>query len=463
MASSQLTIGQELNGNHHKYTIVKVISDKGGQGIVYLAEDEKKNKWAIKWYRADEPKQRKRILDLYSNRSRLLPVIQLPECEFVWPLDILQTNESFGYAMNVLPETASYEDIKYDTERVKGKGIDFLKMSIISVNVCRGFDKLHSTGYCYKDISGGNIRFDVKTGNVYIIDCDNICPANDPESDVLGTAGFIAPEILRGETKPNKLTDRFSIAAMLFQLWCRNGPFEGTKAVLYEGDDIDKDVYSHPVFVFHPKDKSNTVEKDPDEDWAEGIFEVVRYCWKMIPEVLRQEFNSAFIDGADQPAARKPEGHWVQVFESLLNGNAFMECKKCHCYVTAGSHECFFCGARNPTAGSGTKGPGKPNPGGPVIEVLDGDKFSASIPMKLGDVISGAQLASRLAKMKTVMEICAKPDNPSLLAIRNKSIYNWTIYYKNSTEKRILPAEKAVAVRNVEKILLPCNITLIIK
>ena len=248
---------------------------------------------------------------------------------------------------------------------------------------------------------------------------------------------------------------------MLFQLWCRNGPFEGTKAVLYEGDDIDKDVYAHPVFVFHPKDKSNTAEKDPPEDWAEGIFDCVRDCWKMIPEVLRQEFNTAFIDGVDRPATRKPEGHWVQVFESLLNSGTFMECKKCHCYVTAGSKECFFCGAKNPTAGK--QAPQDSSPAGPVIEVLDGGTFSASIPMKLGDVIPGARLAARLAKMKKVMEICSKPDDPSLLAIRNKSIYNWTIYYKNSTEKRILPAEKAVAVRKVEKIILPCDITLIIK
>ena len=174
MAGNQLTIGQELNGNHHKYTIVKVISDKGGQGIVYLAEDEKKNRWAIKWYREDDPKQKKRILDLYNNRSRLLPVIQLPECEFVWPLDIIQTSGSFGYAMNVLPDTASYEDIKYETERLKGKKFDFRKLAVISVNVCRGFDKLHSSGYCYKDISGGNIRIEIDTNKVYIIDCDNI-------------------------------------------------------------------------------------------------------------------------------------------------------------------------------------------------------------------------------------------------------------------------------------------------
>lgn len=463
MASSQLTIGQELKGNHHKYTIVKLISDKGGQGLVYLAEDEKKTKWAIKWYRQDDPRQKRRILDLYNNRSRLLPVIQLPECEFVWPLDIMQTNESFGYAMNLLPETISYEDIKYETEQLKGNKVDFRKLAIVSGNICRGFDKLHSSGYCYKDISGGNIRIELHTDKVYIIDCDNIRPDNDPESDVAGTPGFIAPEILRGETKPNKLTDRFSVAALLFQLWCRNGPFEGTKAVLYEGDDSDKDVYSHPVFIFHPTDKSNTVEKDPPGSWAEGIFEYVRYYWDLIPEVLRQEFMSAFVDAVDTPTARKTEGHWVQVFESLLNDNSLAKCKKCHCYITAGSHECFLCQTKNPTTGSPKKGIAEPKPSGPVIEVLDGDKHSAYIPMKIGDVITGAQLTPRLAKMKTVMEICSKPDNPSLHAIRNKSIYNWTIYYKNSTEKRTLPAEKAVAVRNVEKILLPGNITLIIK
>ena len=475
MGKSQLATGEVLKGAKSRYTIVSVLSDKGGQGGVYLAEDLNKKKWAIKWYWKDEPKQKQRIQDLYRKGPSCLPVIQSPACRFIWPQDFVQNASSFGYAM----ELASYK-ADFSNVILAEKPVDMQALAKISINLCRGFDKLHSQGFCYKDISGGNIKFDLNTCNVEVLDCDNIRPDNEPESDVVGTEGFLAPEIVKGGS-PNKISDRFSVAVMLFLLWCKQNPFEGTKAVLYEGNNRIKDLYSDPVFIFHPKDKSNTAERDPNNTWGKNMFALTRIWWGAAPQLLKEKFTEAFTDGLD-PQRRKPESEWVKLFERILGGGYIEKCGKCGNHIAAESKECIFCGAphkgKAPAGAASVKpapanaAPAKPaakaapaaqpSPKKDCVEIYDGGKLTAEISLKAGLKVSGAQVSAKLSKMPYVFEVCTKPGDASLLGIRNLTVYNWTIFYKNSAEHRVLESGKAVLVRNVQKILLPAELTLVV-
>ena len=473
MGRSQLKVGDVLKGAKSQYTIVSVLSEKGGQGGVYKARDLNRKDWAVKWYWQDAPKQKKRIQDLYHIGPSILPVIQSPECQFIWPKDFVQNSESFGYIM----EIATFKD-DFSNVILAEAPIDLKALAKISINLCKGFDKLHSKGFCYKDISGGNIKFDLHTHNVQVLDCDNIRPDNESESDVSGTEGFLAPEIVKGQS-PNKVSDRFSVAVMLFLLWCKQNPFEGTKVVLYEGNNRIHDLYSNPVFIFHPTDKSNTAEKDPNNTWGKDMFKFVRAWWAATPQILKDKFIQAFTEGLDA-TKRITEAAWIKTFERILNNNFIEKCGKCGNYIAVESTKCVFCGTAHKAKACATQ-PIKPvQQAQPVrtaqsvqhaqpapvkkkvncIEIYDGNTLIAEMNLKLGLTVSGAQISGKLDKIPKVFEVCSKPNDASLLGIRNLTIYNWTIFYKNSSEQRLLQSQSAVLVRNVDKILLPANISI---
>ena len=82
-------------------------------------------------------------------------------------------------------------------------------------------------GAKYQDISFGNLFFNPDNGDVLICDNDNVSFDNSKPGGVLGTPGFMAPEIVRGEKRPSKDTDRYSLSVLLFYLFMVNHPLEG--------------------------------------------------------------------------------------------------------------------------------------------------------------------------------------------------------------------------------------------
>ncbi len=70
-------------------------------------------------------------------------------------------------------------------------------------------------GAKYQDISFGNLFFNPDNGDVLICDNDNVSFDNSKPGGVLGTPGFMAPEIVRGEKRPSKDTDRYSLSVLV--------------------------------------------------------------------------------------------------------------------------------------------------------------------------------------------------------------------------------------------------------
>ena len=68
-------------------------------------------------------------------------------------------------------------------------------------NLTKGYRNLHIAGAKYQDISFGNLFFNPDNGDVLICDNDNVSYGNSKPGGVLGTPGFMAPEIVRGEAR----------------------------------------------------------------------------------------------------------------------------------------------------------------------------------------------------------------------------------------------------------------------
>ena len=83
---------------------------------------------------------------------------------------------------------------------------------------------------------------------------------------VLGTPGFMAPEIVRGEKRPSRETDRYSLSVLLFYLFMVNHPLEGKLEANIKWMDYAARVKLYgtdPVFIFDPDNRTTikVVEK----------------------------------------------------------------------------------------------------------------------------------------------------------------------------------------------------------
>jgi len=264
--------------------VCKVIRElgRGGQGIVYLVEMEDKQ-YALKWY--IEPT----IVNSEAFYRNLAENVKRgsPAENFLWPLQITERScGSYGYLMN----------LRGKEYHVMG---DFLlnKVQFATVkaqldaclNIVDAFQKLHIIGYSYQDMNDGNFFIDPKTGKVQIADTDNVSP-NGTLTGVAGKSGYMAPEIMEGDSAPNIGTDAFSLAVCLFILIFMNRPFEGK---WYLSCPCDNDAgfarklngYG-AVFIMDRKNDCNRP--------VPGIHDNVIKRWPIYPILLKQAFVRTF-------------------------------------------------------------------------------------------------------------------------------------------------------------------------
>jgi serine/threonine protein kinase len=195
-----------VSDSGNRYKVIRLLG-AGGQGEVYEIE-RGPQRAALKWY---FPKMatipQKRIIEKLISKNA-------PDETFLWPEDMITqgTGGSFGYVMKLRPP--EYKGIADMMNRQAEPS--FHTLCKAAFNLTRGYQKLHSLGYSYHDISFGNVFFNPDTGNVLICDNDNVSVSGDDASSMLGTPRFMAPEIVTGNAKPSRNTDLYSLSVLLF-------------------------------------------------------------------------------------------------------------------------------------------------------------------------------------------------------------------------------------------------------
>ena len=396
--------GQLKNGtllvseSSNRYKVVSLLG-AGGQGEVYDVELNGKH-YALKWYyKHMATKEQKSILDNLVSKGA-------PDNTFLWPQDLIFNGwgQSFGYIMPLRPK--NYKSI-VDMMKRRAEP-SFYTLCRAAYNLTNGYQKLHSMGYSYRDISFGNLFFDPNNGDVLICDNDNVAANGIDNSAVYGTPRFMAPEIVLGKAKPSRNTDLYSLAVLLFYMFMMGHPLEGK----LEADIRCMDIHAmnrlygtNPVFVFDPNNKTNRPVK--------GYQDNVLIYWDIYPQIIRDLFMKSFTEGLTAPNKRVTEKQWLDAFANLMTG--IITCPGCGAEVffdeskvaSGVAHTCWNCGRA-------TQYP---------VSIIIG---KSRVLLKKGAKLYAHSIYGNYDMDTVVGEVVQNPNNPNLWGIKNQSKDNWT-------------------------------------
>lgn len=308
----ELKTGEKVTlTNGSEATILKELG-RGGQGIVYLVELGGQ-KMALKWY-LNKP------IDWFYRNLEDNIAKGAPSEAFLWPEYLTMKKDGyFGYVMKLRPQ-GYFEFGQYLLARTQFKSLDAIVNA--AMKICEGFKSLHLSGLSYQDLNDGNFFIHPETGDVLICDNDNVAPEGE-NSGILGKARYMAPEVVTGNKKPSKQTDRFSLSVVLFLLFYGNHPLEGARVLACPcmTEKYEKRFYgSEAVFIYDTTDKSNLPVR--------GVHNNVMKKWPAFPALLREafirEFSQECLKNQD---ARCLERDWQKIIQKMRD--MLVVCPQC--------------------------------------------------------------------------------------------------------------------------------------
>ncbi len=274
-AQMALSAGTKLG----PYEILSPIG-AGGMGEVYRAKDPRLGREvAIKvlpTYLCRDPDRLRR----FEQEARAAGALNHPNILAVYDVG---THDGAPYLVTELLEGATLRD------RLSGGALPTRKATECAVQVALGLAAAHDKGIVHRDLKPENI-FICRDGRTKILDfglakltapeavdatASNLEPQNDTSAGVvLGTAGYMSPEQVRGETADPR-SDIFSFGVVLYEAFSGQRAFTGRSAA---------------------ERTSAILKEDPPDLQASGrniplaLNRIVRRCLEKNPE---QRFQSA--------------------------------------------------------------------------------------------------------------------------------------------------------------------------
>jgi DNA-binding helix-hairpin-helix protein with protein kinase domain len=396
--------------------VIQKYLDAGGQGAVYIASVGKKD-YALKWYHKGAIRTPKRF---YQNLADNIEK-GAPTEAFLWPLFLTEQKDgSFGYVMNLRP--GNYKGFD-DFLLAKARFASISAAVTACLNITNGFRELHRKGFSYQDLNDGNFFIDPVAGDVLICDNDNVAPFGE-NLGIAGKARYMAPEVVRNMTKPCVMTDRFSLAVILFRFLFLDHPLEG-KRVLVPAltEELELIFYGKdPVFIYDKTDTSNTPVR--------GVHSNVIKFWQLYPKFLRDLFTLAFSKDVMSGEKQRVSGSdWQIAFTRLRDmlitcpcgGETFFD-------PDESSAICIHCGAKIP----------RPS-------VLSVDKYK--VVLFPGQKIYRCHFDNDSDDYKEICgEVLRNPDKPQIWGLRNLSSRTWTVTETDGAVKTIAKNDVLVIV-----------------
>lgn len=225
---------------------------------------------------------------------------------------------------------------------------DFRAMIRMSITLARAVRRMHQAGLAHSDLSCNNVLIDPKSGGCVVIDIDSLVVPGLFPPEVVGTHGYIAPEVLEtmdlpsgdpGRKLPSSYTDLHALAVLLYEYLLMRHPLEGPKIYSPRSPEEDDFLAFGPraTFIEDPHDASN---RPPD----------LYLTIQDLGPILADLFSRAFVDGLHHPDARPTAMEWEKGLEKtwdLLHPCENPDCAaRWFILYDPGRPVCPFCGTR---------------------------------------------------------------------------------------------------------------------
>lgn len=181
----------------------------------------------------------------------------------------------------------------------------------LCIQMARAVARLHQAGLAHSDLSNNNVLVDPVSGASVVIDIDSLVVPGLYPPDVLGTKGYIAPEVLATVNLPIKdpkrklpsaRSDEHALAVLCYEyLLCRH-PLKGRRIPAANTAEEQDFLTFGPQALYceHPADHSNRPEF---ADYVPA---------SKLGLALAELFRRAFVDGLKVESHRPTASEWVK-------------------------------------------------------------------------------------------------------------------------------------------------------
>ncbi len=228
----------------------------------------------------------------------------------------------------------------------RGTWINYLQICIL---LARAVRRLHQAGLAHSDLSNRNVLIDPSSGKCVVIDIDSLVVPGLFVPDVLGTRGYIAPEVLAtihlpltdpNRQHPSVTTDQHALAVLIYQYLLGRHPLEGPKTYPAASSEEQErlEMGSKALFIEHPTDKSNLPKN-------------LEIPYTALGPYLSKLFERAFIKGLhshlERPAAIEWESGLIKTWDLLLPCQNPQCSSKWFIVHDTNNVKCPFCSSKN--------------------------------------------------------------------------------------------------------------------
>jgi hypothetical protein len=206
------------------------------------------------------------------------------------------------------------KEVRWFTGRKAGALIaDSEKGSLLTrLQVCmrlaRAVRRLHFAGLAHSDLSNRNVLVDLKGGDACVIDIDALVVPGLAPPTVLGTPGYMAPEVVSGAALPSIETDRHALAVLFYELLLQRHPLRGTLVHSTRSAEEDEQLSMgrKALFIEHHSDRRNP----PDAP--------ISVAFAALGPHLAPLMRRAFEEGLHAPQQRPDAVEWEEALYRTL-------------------------------------------------------------------------------------------------------------------------------------------------
>lgn len=309
---------------------------------------------------------------------------------FCWPTHVVEHNGRLGLICPTYPSQFYFDDGTINNDMLGLRGKEKVGKWFVThrhlldpkergnwasyIRICllisRAVRRMHAAGLAHSDLSYKNVLVDPRGMTACIIDIDGLVVPGKFPPDVVGTPGFIAPEVYRTQhldprdpnrALPSRHTDCHALAVLIYNYLLSRHPLDG-RMVCDPANPTRDDMLrfgEQALFIEHPTDRRNR----PNRKWLQKNCPPNRLQdmlpWadpdalpydKVLGDALRVLVDRAFIQGLQDPKNRPAANEWeialVRTWDLVLKCSSNSCAQGYYVYDNSRQPRCPVCGTR---------------------------------------------------------------------------------------------------------------------